>query len=183
MKEQQLQDKLDEYYNRGIQQGIRMVKDKMLLACKKGTPIEIDGRVYYIRSDLDNLKEIMEKGVQKLRALISNNFGRRKNDPEKDRKALVTYVELNGYKHGEIGKNHLQKVHNGLSDKLSLDQIATELHMSKTNLKRALSIARNLTEPMKRLLDEGIIFIYMNVCYNYKRTCVHIQNGEIVDEG
>lgn len=63
MKEQQLQNKLNEYYNRGIQQGIRMVKDKMLLACKKGTPIEIDGRVYYIRSDLDNLKEIMEREV------------------------------------------------------------------------------------------------------------------------
>ena len=63
MKEQQLQDKLDEYYNRGIQHGIRMMKDKMLLACRKGTPIEIDGRVYYIRSDLDNLKEIMEREV------------------------------------------------------------------------------------------------------------------------
>lgn len=70
---------------------------------------------------------------------------------------MVTYVELNGYKHGEIGKNHLQKVHNGLSEKLSLDQIAAELHMSKTNLKRALSIERNLTEPMKKLLDDGII--------------------------
>ncbi len=42
---------------------IRMMKDKMLLACRKGTPIEIDGRVYYIRSDLDNLKEIMEREV------------------------------------------------------------------------------------------------------------------------
>lgn len=31
MKEQQLQDKLDEYYNRGIQHGIRMMKDKMLM--------------------------------------------------------------------------------------------------------------------------------------------------------
>lgn len=151
MKEQQLQDKMDEYYNRGIQHGIRMMKDKMLLACKKGTPIEIDGRVYYIRSDLDNLKEIMEKGVQKLRALISNNFGRRKNDPEKDRKALVTYVELKGNTHGGDRKS---RVHNG---PLNLDQIATELHMSKTNLKRALSIERNLTEPMKKLLDEGII--------------------------
>ena len=49
--------------NRGIQHGIRMMKDKMLLACRKGTPIEIDGRVYYIRSDLDNLKEIMEREV------------------------------------------------------------------------------------------------------------------------
>ena len=63
MKEQQLQDKMDEYYNRGIQHGIRMMKDKMLFACRRGTPIEIDGRVYYIRSDLDNLKEIMEKDM------------------------------------------------------------------------------------------------------------------------
>lgn len=150
MMEQQLQDKLDEYYNRGIQQGIRMVKDKMLLACKKGTPIEIDGKVYYIRSDLDNLKEIMENDVQKLRALISNNFGRRKNDPEKDRKALVTYVELNGYKQGRPQKESNM-------DCLSLDEIAKQLGTSKTNLKRALSIERNLTEPMKKLLDDGII--------------------------
>lgn len=34
----------------------------------------------------------------KLRDLISNNFGIRKNDPAKDRKALATYVELKGYK-------------------------------------------------------------------------------------
>lgn len=51
---------------------------------------------------------------------------------------------------------------------------AKQLGTSKTNLKRALSIERNLTEPMKKLLDEGIIFIYMNVCYNYRRTYVHI---------
>lgn len=44
----------------------------------------------------------------KLRALISNNFGRRKNDPAKDRKALETYVTLRGYKQGEIGRNHFQ---------------------------------------------------------------------------
>ena len=45
----------------------------------------------------------------KLRALISNNFGRRKNNPAKDRKALETYVSLRGYKQGEIGRNHFQK--------------------------------------------------------------------------
>lgn len=48
MKEQQLQDKMDEYYNRGIQHGIRMMKDKMLLACRRGTPIEIDGTEEFI---------------------------------------------------------------------------------------------------------------------------------------
>lgn len=68
----------------------------------------------------------------------------------------MTYVELNGYKHGEIGNGRKKKVHNGLS-KISLDEIAAELHMSKANLKRALSIEHNLTESMKKLLDEGII--------------------------
>ena len=65
----------------------------------------------------------------KLRALISNNFGRRKNDPSKDRKALETYVSLRGYKHGEIGGGH-QRAQNGLSG-LTLDEIAKELNMSK----------------------------------------------------
>lgn len=71
----------------------------------------------------------------KLRALISNNFGRRKNDPEKDRKALVTYVELKGYKHGEIGGGH-QRCQTGTSG-FTLDEIAQELNISKRNLQRA----------------------------------------------
>ena len=80
---------------------------------------------------------------------------------------MVTYVELNGYKQGRPQKESNM-------DCLSLDEIAKHLGTSKTNLKRALSIERNRTEPMKKLLDEGIIFIYMNVCYNYRRTYVHI---------
>lgn len=74
---------------------------------------------------------------------------RSKNDPTKDRKALATYVELKGYKNGEIGKNHLQDSQNEKAEKFTLDEIAKELNMSKANLKRALSIERNLTEPMK----------------------------------
>lgn len=79
----------------------------------------------------------------KLRALISNNFGRRKNDPAKDRKALETYVSLRGYKQGGNGSNqYKQKDHNGLFAKATLDEIAKELNMSTTNLKRALRIER-----------------------------------------
>lgn len=101
------------------------------------------------------IDEDLQDENSKLRALISNNFGRRKNDPEKDRKALVTYVELKGFKHGEIGGGH-QRVQNGLSA-MTLDEIAKELNISKTNLKRALSIERNLTDSMKELLDTGVI--------------------------
>lgn len=79
--------------------------------------------------------------------MISNNFGRRKNNPEKDRKALAIYVELRGYKQGRPEKKSSM-------DSLTLEEIAKELNMSKTNLKRALSIERNLTDSMKELLDK-----------------------------
>ena len=96
------------------------------------------------------IDEDLQDEDSKLRALISNNFGRRKNDPSKDRKALETYVSLRGYKHGEIGGGH-QRVQNGLSG-LTLDEIAKELKMSKSNLKRALRIERNLTDLMKEII-------------------------------
>ena len=76
----------------------------------------------------------------KLRALISNNFGRRKNNPAKDRKALETYVELKGYGHGG---NRTSKDQSGL---LNLDEIAKELNMSKTNSQRALRIEGAIRE-------------------------------------
>lgn len=101
------------------------------------------------------IDEDLQDENSKLRALISNNFGRRKNDPVKDRKALATYVELKGYKHGEIGNGRKKKDHNGLS---TLDEIAKDLNMSTSNLKRALRIERNLTDSMKELLDTGEIF-------------------------
>lgn len=86
----------------------------------------------------------------KLRALISNNFGRRKNDPSKDRKALETYVSLRGFEQGRPKKDANMAC-------LSLEDIAKELNMSKRNLQRALRIERNLTESMKELLDSGEI--------------------------
>lgn len=42
-------------------------------------------------------------------------------------------------------------------EKLTLDEIATQLGTSKRELQRALSIERNLTESMKQLLDDGVI--------------------------
>ena len=82
--------------------------------------------------------------------MISNNFGRRKNDPAKDRKALATYVELKGYGQGRPEKGANLAC-------FSLDEIAKGLNMSKRNLQRALRIERNLTDSMKELLDTGEI--------------------------
>lgn len=96
------------------------------------------------------IDEDLQDEDSKLRALISNNFGRRKNNPDKDRKAIDTYVRLRGYKQGRPQKQSTM-------DSLSLDDIAKELKISKTNLKRALRIERNLTDSMKELLDDGTI--------------------------
>lgn len=71
-------------------------------------------------------------------------------------KVAVEYVRLCGYKNGEIGNGRKKEAQNGLP-KMSLDEIASQLGTSKTNLKRALSIERNLTESMKELLDTGVI--------------------------
>lgn len=93
----------------------------------------------------------LQNEESKLLALIANNFGRRKNDPVKDRKAIETYVTLNGYGHGG---DRNSRVHNGI---LKLSDIAKQLNTSETSLKRSLRIERNLTESMKKLLDSGEI--------------------------
>lgn len=76
-----------------------------------------------------------------------------KTDEAKQRKVAVEYVKLCGYKNGGDRKS---ESHNETL-KLSLDEIASQLGTSKTNLKRALSIERNLIESMKQLLDDGVI--------------------------
>lgn len=62
-----------------------------------------------------------------------------------------------GYKNGEIGRNHSQDFQNGKAEKMTLEEIAKQLGTSKTNLTRALRIERNLTDSMKKLLDEDVI--------------------------
>lgn len=81
--------------------------------------------------------------------MISNNSGRKKNNPAKERKALATYVELKGYGQGRPGKGANMAC-------FSLDEIAKELNMSKRNLQRALRIERNLTDSMKELAVQGL---------------------------
>lgn len=87
---------------------------------------------------------------KKLKVLLAANFGRNKNNESKQRKVAVEYVKLCGYKQGRPEKESKM-------DCLSLDEIAKQLGTSKTNLTRALSIERNLTDSMKELLDTGVI--------------------------
>ena len=56
----QMQQALNYQYNKGVLDGIKIMKQRMLLACENGTPIEIDGRAYFVRSDLQNLRDLMD---------------------------------------------------------------------------------------------------------------------------
>lgn len=60
IKMEQMQQALNHQYNKGIFEGIKIMKERMRLACENGTPIEIDGRAYFVRSDLQNLRDIMD---------------------------------------------------------------------------------------------------------------------------
>ena len=60
IKKEQMQQALNYQYNKGVLDGIKIMKQRMLLACENGTPIEIDGRAYFVRSDLQNLRDIMD---------------------------------------------------------------------------------------------------------------------------
>ena len=73
-----------------------------------------------------------------------------KNDEAKQRKVAVEYVKLCGYKQGRPQKESNM-------DCLSLEEISSLIGRLKINLKRALTIERNLTESIKQLLDDGII--------------------------
>lgn len=59
MTERELKVMLDHAERRGIEQGIKITQQRMLLACENGTPIELpDGRAYFIKSDIQNLYDI-----------------------------------------------------------------------------------------------------------------------------
>ncbi len=106
--------------------------------------------------DINEIPVIIDETLtdhnEKLKKLLAANFGREKNDESKQRKVIAEYVELCGYKNGGDRKAQAQ---NGLV--VSQSDIAKQLGISLTDLKRALSIERNLTEGMKDLLDTGAI--------------------------
>lgn len=58
MADRELKVMLEQAERRGIEQGIRIMQQRMLLACENGTPINIEGRAYFIKSDMENLRDI-----------------------------------------------------------------------------------------------------------------------------
>lgn len=58
MTEQELKAILERAERRGIEQGIRLMQERMLLAYENGNPISINGKAYFIKSDMQNLQDI-----------------------------------------------------------------------------------------------------------------------------
>ena len=58
VEEKDLEKLLEKKYQEGVCQGVRLMKQRMLLACENGNPIEIDNRAFFVKSDIDNLRDI-----------------------------------------------------------------------------------------------------------------------------
>ena len=57
---ERMQQRMEEQYNRGITVGMELMIEKLRMAADNGTPIEIDGRAWYLKSDIENLRDIFE---------------------------------------------------------------------------------------------------------------------------
>lgn len=58
VEEKDLEKLLEKKYQEGVCQGVRLMKQRMLLACENGNPIEIDNRAFFVKSDIDNLRDV-----------------------------------------------------------------------------------------------------------------------------
>lgn len=57
---ERMEQMMEEQYNRGITVGMELMIEKLRMAADNGTPIEIDGRAWYLKSDIENLRDIFE---------------------------------------------------------------------------------------------------------------------------
>lgn len=58
--DKELKEMLEKEYQKGVLTGIRLMEERLLLACESGSPIDIGGRAYFVRSDMQNLRDIMD---------------------------------------------------------------------------------------------------------------------------
>ena len=45
---------------RGLEMGVKLMQQRMLLACENGTPIEINGKAYFVQDAIANLRNIID---------------------------------------------------------------------------------------------------------------------------
>ncbi len=52
---------MQQTFNTGVQLGISIHERKIVYASEHNKPIEIDGKVYWIESDIQHLRKIMDR--------------------------------------------------------------------------------------------------------------------------
>lgn len=60
IEEKELQKLLEAQYCKGFVHGVKLMEQRMLIACENGTPINIEERGYFVKSDMDNLRDIFD---------------------------------------------------------------------------------------------------------------------------
>lgn len=60
IEEKELHRLLEAEYHKGIVYGVKLMKQRMLLACENGIPINIEERAFFVKSDMDNLRDIFD---------------------------------------------------------------------------------------------------------------------------
>lgn len=61
MTDRELEAMLEQAEENGIEQGIKLMQLRMLLACEAQKPIELsDGRLYWIQNDVEHLRQVMD---------------------------------------------------------------------------------------------------------------------------
>lgn len=57
MTDKEYERRLRIEFDKGVECGIKIMKERMLLAAENGNPIDINGRAYFVKDDMDNLRE------------------------------------------------------------------------------------------------------------------------------
>ena len=61
IEKEELNQLLEKKYQEGVLEGVQLMKERMLLACQNGTPIELsDGRAYFVQNDIDHLRQVIK---------------------------------------------------------------------------------------------------------------------------
>lgn len=58
--EREMENLLEKRFQEGVMQGVKLMQQRMLLSCENGTPINIEERAYFVRSDLQNLRDVFD---------------------------------------------------------------------------------------------------------------------------
>lgn len=81
-----IKDDMQQTFNAGVQLGISMLERKIVYASEHNKPLEIDGKVYWIESDIQHLRKIMDRsrGVRHMNVIDARDIFSKKKINQKD---------------------------------------------------------------------------------------------------